>query len=147
MMTGTLLSLILLFLGLGLGITALVLGLLFILSMLGGWGALAREYGSKPETYQGALLEEKLQRKAWVGLVRYGRLVVARCYERGLELTTSLPFSSPLFFPWDEIQDYQRIKLYPFPQTDQFSVGNRRIRLSNPLDELEKRKGQSLEKG
>ena len=140
MMTGALTSLLIFFLSIGMGIVALVLGILLALSYVGGWGALAREYASMPETNKGALLEEKPQRKAWVGLNTFGTLVTARCFERGLELTVSFPFSPPLFFPWDEIQDYKRVSLIPFPQMDQFMVGNRRIRLSNHLAELEKRK-------
>ena len=140
MVTSPLISLLFFFLALGLGIVVLVFGILFALSSLGGWGALARNYASTPDTYKGALLEEKRQRKAWVGLVTYGTLVVARCYERGLELTASFPFSPPLFFPWDEIHEYKRVNLIPFPQADQFMVGSRRIRLSNHLSELEKRK-------
>ena len=140
MMTGALTSLLIFFLSIGMGIVALVLGILLALSYVGGWGALAREYASTPETDKGALLEEKPQRKAWVGLNTFGTLVTARCFERGLELTVIFPFSPPLFFPWDEIQDYKRVSLIPFPQMDQFMVGNRRIRLSNHLAELEKRK-------
>ena len=139
MMTNTLTSLLILFLAIGIGIVALVIGILLALSYLGGWGALARMYESTPETNKGILLEEKRQRKAWVGLNTFGTLVIARCFERGLELTVSFPFSPPLFFPWEEIREYRRVNLIPFPQMDQFTVGGRRIRLSNHLDELEKR--------
>lgn len=139
MMIGALTSLLVFFLAVGLGIVALVFGILLMLSYVGGWGALARTYASTPQTDKGALLEEKPQRKAWVGLNTFGTLVTARCFERGLELTVSFPFSPPLFFPWEEIRDYGRVSLIPFPQMDQFTMGGRRIRLSNHLDELEKR--------
>lgn len=138
-MTGALTSLLVFFLAVGLGVVALVFGILLALSYVGGWGALARTYASTPQTDKGGLLEEKLQRKAWVGLNTFGTLVTARCFERGLELTVSFPFSPPLFFPWEEIGDYGRVSLIPFPQMDQFTVDGRRIRLSNHLDELEKR--------
>ncbi|MBN1139695.1 MAG: hypothetical protein JXM73_24190 [Anaerolineae bacterium] len=130
-----------LFLGIGLAVVALVLGLLLALSYLGGWGALARLYTAAPETDKGRLLEEKRQYKAWVGLVRYGTLVTARSYERGLELTVRFPFSPPLFFPWEEISDYRRVALIPYRQLDQFVVGGRVVRLSNHLEDLSKRKG------
>jgi hypothetical protein len=135
-------SILLLVLALGLGITAFVLGLLYLLSSLGGWGALAREYALMPEVNQGTLLEEKRQRKAWVGLVRFGGLVTARCFESGIELQMSLPFSRPLFFRWDEISEYKLVSAIPFPQAQQFTVGGRIIRLTNPLEELAKRKGR-----
>jgi hypothetical protein len=140
-MTSGLISLLIFFLALGLGIVALVFGILLALSYLGGWGALAHTYAATPETNKGALLEETSQRKAWVGLNSFATLVTARCFERGLELTVRLPFSPPLFFPWDEIHDYGRATLIPFPQMDQFTVGGRRIRLSNHMAELGKRKG------
>jgi Na+-transporting methylmalonyl-CoA/oxaloacetate decarboxylase gamma subunit len=74
MMTSALTSLLIFFLSIGMGIVALVLGILLTLSYVGGWGALAREYASPPETdNKGALLEEKPQRKAWVGLTGLGR--------------------------------------------------------------------------
>ena len=139
MMTDALTSLLAFFLAFGIGVTILVFAILLILSYIGGWGALARAYESTPEINKGILLEEKKQRKAWVGLNTFGTLVIARCFERGLELTVSFPFSPPLFFPWEEIQDYRRVSLIPFPQMDQITVGGRRIRLSNHLDELEKR--------
>jgi hypothetical protein len=140
MMTGALTSLIVFFLAMALGVVALVLGGILALSYVGGWGALARTYASAEQPNKGALLEEQFQRKAWVGLSRFGTLVMVRCFERGLELTVSFPFSPPLFFPWDEIYDYERVAVIPFPAADQFTVGNRRIRLSNHLAELEKRK-------
>lgn len=140
MLPNPLINLMYLFLVLGFGIVILVFSILLVISHLGGWGALAREYESAPEIDKGALLEEKFQRKAWVGLSSFGGLVKARCFERGLELKAGFPFSPPLFFPWDEIQDYKRITALPFPNMDQFTVSNRRIRLSNHLSELEKHK-------
>ncbi len=139
-MLNELINLIFLLLALGLGIVVLVFGLLLALSYAGGWGTLARRYASTPQTQKGALLEEKPQRRAWVGLNSFGALVTARAFERGLELTVSFPFSPPLFFPWEEIRDYGRVSQLPFPQIDQFTVEGRRIRLSNHLDELGKRK-------
>lgn len=140
MMTGALTNLLVFFLAAGLGIVALIFGILLTLSYVGGWGTLARTYASTPQTDKGALLEEKRQHKAWVGLNTFGTMVTARCFERGLELTVSFPFSPPLFFPWEEIRDNGRVSLIPFPLMDQFTVGGRRIRLSNHLDELGKRR-------
>jgi hypothetical protein len=54
----------------------------------------------------------------------------------------SLPFSRPLFFRWDEISEYKLVSAIPFPQAQQFTVGGRIIRLTNPLEELAKRKGR-----
>ena len=142
MMTSALTNFLFFFLALGLGIFAFVMGILLLLSYFGGWGALARDYTDTPETNKGALLEEKRQRKAWVGLIRFGGFITARCFERGIELKAGFPFSPPLFFPWEEISEYKRVSAIPFPQMDQFMVGNRRIRLSNPLSELAKRKAQ-----
>lgn len=139
MLTSTLASLLLFFVVMGVGIVALVFGMLLLLSYAGGWGALARIYAVTPQTDKGALLEEKHQLSARVGLLAYGMLVTARAFERGIELTVSFPFSPPLFFPWEEIRDYGRVSQIPFPQMDQFFVGERRIRLSNHLDELAKR--------
>jgi len=139
MLTSMLASLLLLLVVMGLGIVALVFGILLTLSYVGGWGALARTHAITPQTDKGALLEEKRQRRAWVGLIRFGSLVTARAFEQGIELTANFPFSPPLFFPWADIRDYKRVSLIPFPQMDQFFVGDRRIRLSNPLTELEQR--------
>ena len=139
MATSGLTSLLLFFVGLGLGITVLVVGIILVLSYLAGWGALSRQYAASPLTDKGALLEEKFQRRARVGVDSYGTLVTARCYEMGLELTTAFPLLPPLFFPWQDIHDYKQVALIPFPPGDQFFVGDRRIWLSNRLAELEKR--------
>ena len=141
MFTGTLIGVLLSFLALGLAIAVLVFGIILALSYLGGWGMLSRTCQVTQATDKGALLEEKKQRKAWVGLDTYGTLVTARCFERGLELTVAFPFLPPLFLPWEDIRDYQRVSAMPFPLYDQFFVGSRRIRLSNHLEELEKRFG------
>ena len=141
MQTDALINFVVFSLALGLGVTVFVLGLLLLLSYLGGWGALTRKYAALPVIDKGALFEEKPQRKAWVGLSSFGNLVVARCFERGLELTVTFPFSPPLFFPWDDVRDFKHVNAIPFPQMDQFMVGGRLIRLSNPLAELAKRKG------
>lgn len=141
MLTGGIISYLVFFLGIGLGIVALVFGILLAASYVGGWGALARTYAATPETYKGALLEEKRQYKAWVGLNHFGTLVTARSYEQGLELTVRFPFSPPLFFPWEEIKDYKRVNLVRYPQVDQFTVGGRRIWLTDHLEELGRRKG------
>src|SRR3990172_7838401 len=127
MMIGALTGLLVFFLAVGLGTVALVFGILLTLSYAGGWGALARTYTSTPQTNKGALLEEKRQRKAWVGLNTFGTMVTARCFERGLELAVSFPFSPPLFFPWEEIRDYGRASSIPFPLMDQFTLADPRI--------------------
>lgn len=133
-------SILFLVLALGMGITAFVLGILFLVSHLGGWGALARKYALTPETYTGDLLEEQRQRKAWIGAIRLGNLVTARCFERGIEMRTGFPFSPPLFFPWEEISGYGRADTMQFLQTQHFMIDGRTIRLTNPLGELSKRK-------
>jgi len=123
-------------------IVLLVFGILLLISNLAGWGALSHTYESKPETVKGALLEEKKQRKAWVGAIRFGGMVTARAYEDGLELTTKFPFSPPLFFPWDAISDYKRVNWAGRLMLDQFAVGGRTVRLTNHLQELKKKKRQ-----
>lgn len=121
-------------------IVLLVFGILLLISNLAGWGALTRKYESKSGLSKGALLEEKKQRKAWVGAISFGGMVTARAYEDGLELTTKFPFSPPLFFPWDAISEYRLKRWYTYPMLDQFVVDGRTVRLTNHLQELKKRK-------
>ncbi len=132
--------LLVLILSLIVAILLLVFGVLLLVSNLAGWGALARLYESKPETSKGILIEEKKQRKVWAGAIQLGGMVNVRAYERGLEMTTKLPFSPPLFIPWEDIKDYKRINLFRNTQFDQFWVDDRIIRLSNHIDELDKQK-------
>jgi len=121
-------------------ILLLVFGVFLLISNLAGWGALARVFESKPETPKGSLLEEKRQRKVWVGIIQLGGMVMVRAFELGLEMTTKFPFSPTLFFPWEEIKGYKRITLFRNTQFDQFWVDDRIIRLSNHIEELDKRK-------
>jgi ABC-type Na+ efflux pump permease subunit len=121
-------------------ILLLVFGVLLLVSNLAGWGALARVYESKPEIAKGSLIEEKKQRKVWVGAIQLGGMVIVRAYELGLEMTTKFPFSPPLFFPWEDIKGYKRVTVFGNTQFDQFWVDDRMIRLSNHIDELDKQK-------
>lgn len=141
-MTPSAADILLIVLVMGLSITAFTFGLIYLISNVGGWGALARDHAVSPETHKGALLEEKPQRRAWVGSVRFGGMVTASCFENGVELQAGFPFSPPLFFRWDEISEYQLVHSLPFPQMAQFTVEGRRIRLSNRLLEMDKRKGR-----
>ena len=139
MATSGLVSLLLFFVGLGLFIVVLVVSIILAVSYLAGWGALSRQYRADSWPDKGVLLEEKVQRRARIGLDSYGTLVTARCFEQGIELAVAFPFLPPLFFPWQDIHDYKQVRLIPFPPGDQFYVGDRRIWLSNRLAELEKR--------
>jgi len=140
LLTGGLLSLLVFFVGMAVFIVALVFAILFTISRLTGWRALAETYRPLPETNRGVLLEEKTQRQMYVGAVRYRGTVRVRCYTNGLELTGGL-LEPPLFIPWHAIRDYQRQNMFPFPQGERFTVDGRTIRLSNRLEELEKRFG------
>ena len=140
MFSNLVILLVVLILSLLAAILLLVFGVLLLVSNLAGWGALARVYESKPEIAKGNLLEEKKQRKVWVGAIQLGGMVIVRAYELGLEMTTKFPFSPPLFIPWEEIKGYKRGTVFGNIQFDQFWADDRMIRLSNHIDELEKQK-------
>jgi hypothetical protein len=81
------------------------IGISFILSRVGGWGALAERY---PDLGQADVPEAQTFRWRSVGLgaVNYGSCVTLRICDSGIGLSVMLPFRlghPPLFIPWNEL--------------------------------------------
>jgi hypothetical protein len=126
---------------LALGVVALVFGILYLVSFLAGWGALAMQYQMDEGMFKGSLLQEAKPWRVWVGMVRYGSMVRLLVYERGIELRGGLPFQKPLFFPWEEISGYGPARMVSVLPFYDFYVGGRRVRFSSKIDAIEQALG------
>lgn len=127
---------------LGAIVTALVLGILYGVSFLAGWGALARNYRADETAFKGSLLEEARPWQVWVGPVRYRNIVRILIYEYGVELRNAMPFLPPLFFRWEDIHGYGPSKMLLIArQPHQFYVDDRRILFTAKIQVLEERLG------
>lgn len=95
---------------------------LFLLSRLGGWSRLARQYARNDVPDSG---REYRWQSGRVGLVGYNHCLHVRVRQSGLALSVAFPLSvahPPLFIPWSAIHDREDVSMFWLKAT-RFEVG------------------------